>query len=216
MRPYIKNAGTRRSRATLAWRRCRPRTSSRICPRSRSPCARCFATMLRRPREPDHRSWWTIVSPKGGGAPTGELRDAITGDFGSVDAFKKQFDEAAMKRFGSGWAWLGRQARQSGSMHSTANAGLAGHRRGDPDHRTRCLGARLLSEKPEPARRLRRRILGGGGLGAGGKKPRRSEGRFLVRRHAQLAGTAGTETSACERLAAGDLPKNSTMWPTSP
>jgi superoxide dismutase, Fe-Mn family len=60
----------------------------------------------------NHSLFWTIMSPRGtsssGGAqPTGPLGDAIKRDFGSFDQFKQQFSDAATKRFGSGWAWLG-------------------------------------------------------------------------------------------------------------
>lgn len=54
----------------------------------------------------NHSLFWTIMSPNGGGAPSGELADAISAAFGSFDAFKEQFDAAAKGRFGSGWAWL--------------------------------------------------------------------------------------------------------------
>lgn len=54
----------------------------------------------------NHSLFWTIMSPNGGGAPTGELAEAINSAFGSFDAFKEQFDAAAKGRFGSGWAWL--------------------------------------------------------------------------------------------------------------
>lgn len=54
----------------------------------------------------NHSDFWTMMSPKGGGEPTGELAEGINQAFGSFAEFKKQFSEAAMKRFGSGWAWL--------------------------------------------------------------------------------------------------------------
>ncbi len=54
----------------------------------------------------NHSLFWTILSPTGGGAPTGELADAISAKFGSLDAFKEEFAKAATTRFGSGWAWL--------------------------------------------------------------------------------------------------------------
>jgi Fe-Mn family superoxide dismutase len=54
----------------------------------------------------NHSFFWEIISPAGGGAPQGALAEAITESFGGVDAFKKQFADAAAKRFGSGWAWL--------------------------------------------------------------------------------------------------------------
>ncbi|RNC83689.1 MAG: superoxide dismutase [Balneola sp.] len=54
----------------------------------------------------NHSLFWEILSPNGGGAPTGDLGDAINSTFGSFDAFKEQFSAAAATRFGSGWAWL--------------------------------------------------------------------------------------------------------------
>lgn len=54
----------------------------------------------------NHTLFWQILSPNGGGAPTGELADAINGKFGSFDSFKEEFAKAATTRFGSGWAWL--------------------------------------------------------------------------------------------------------------
>jgi Fe-Mn family superoxide dismutase len=67
----------------------------------------------------NHSFFWRTISP-GGGALDGELANAITKTFGSVDAFKTQFADAAMKRFGSGWAWL--CVKDGGlKIHSTAN-----------------------------------------------------------------------------------------------
>ncbi|MBN71419.1 superoxide dismutase [Gimesia chilikensis] len=54
----------------------------------------------------NHSLFWTIMSPNGGGTPGGELGDDINATFGSFDAFKEQFANAAATRFGSGWAWL--------------------------------------------------------------------------------------------------------------
>jgi superoxide dismutase, Fe-Mn family len=54
----------------------------------------------------NHTLFWQVLSPNGGGAPTGELADAITSKFGSFENFKDEFTKAAMTRFGSGWAWL--------------------------------------------------------------------------------------------------------------
>ncbi|WP_096188408.1 superoxide dismutase [Evansella halocellulosilytica] len=54
----------------------------------------------------NHTLFWQIMSPNGGGAPTGELADAINEAFGSFDKFKEEFKNAALTRFGSGWAWL--------------------------------------------------------------------------------------------------------------
>ena len=54
----------------------------------------------------NHSMFWQIMGPGGGGEPTGRLADAITAAFGSFEAFKTQFNDAGVKRFGSGWAWL--------------------------------------------------------------------------------------------------------------
>ena len=54
----------------------------------------------------NHSLFWTLLSPKGGGAPTGNIASAINSTFGSFDAFKEKFNAAATTRFGSGWAWL--------------------------------------------------------------------------------------------------------------
>jgi len=68
----------------------------------------------------NHVQFWSVLAPGAGGVPTGAIADAITGAFGSVDAFKDQFSRAAMGRFGSGWAWL---SDDKGKLviHSTAN-----------------------------------------------------------------------------------------------
>ena len=54
----------------------------------------------------NHSLFWTILSPNGGGEPTGALKEAIDSSFGSFAAFKEAFSTAAKTRFGSGWAWL--------------------------------------------------------------------------------------------------------------
>ncbi|SDK54476.1 superoxide dismutase SodA [Sediminibacillus albus] len=54
----------------------------------------------------NHSLFWTILSPNGGGEPSGELADKIKAKFGSFDKFKEEFGSAATGRFGSGWAWL--------------------------------------------------------------------------------------------------------------
>lgn len=54
----------------------------------------------------NHNLFWEIMSPAGGGTPTGELATAIDAAFGSFEAFKDEFAKAATTRFGSGWAWL--------------------------------------------------------------------------------------------------------------
>jgi superoxide dismutase, Fe-Mn family len=54
----------------------------------------------------NHSLFWKIMGPNAGGAPVGEVADAITAAFGSFDAFKEKFNAAGVARFGSGWAWL--------------------------------------------------------------------------------------------------------------
>lgn len=54
----------------------------------------------------NHTLYWSVMSPNGGGSPSGDLAKAINDAFGSFDEFKKKFAEAGATRFGSGWAWL--------------------------------------------------------------------------------------------------------------
>ncbi len=54
----------------------------------------------------NHSLFWTIMSPNGGGQPSGDFGDALDSALGSFDTFKEQFSNAAATRFGSGWAWL--------------------------------------------------------------------------------------------------------------
>jgi superoxide dismutase, Fe-Mn family len=54
----------------------------------------------------NHNLFWTVMSPNGGGEPTGELADAINAAFGSFATFKEAFAKAGATQFGSGWAWL--------------------------------------------------------------------------------------------------------------
>ena len=54
----------------------------------------------------NHSQFWQTMGPKGGGAPTGKLADAITAAFGDFEKFKEQFNAAGVARFGSGWVWL--------------------------------------------------------------------------------------------------------------
>lgn len=68
----------------------------------------------------NHKLFWTVLSPNGGGAPSGELADAINDTFGSLDAFKEKFNAAAGGQFGSGWAWL--VVDGDGNLHVTSTA----------------------------------------------------------------------------------------------
>jgi len=69
----------------------------------------------------NHDLFWKVMSPNGGGKPAGDLLTAIEKDFGSFDAFKEEFSKAAATRFGSGWAWLVKQADGKLVVTSTAN-----------------------------------------------------------------------------------------------
>lgn len=69
----------------------------------------------------NHSLFWQMMAPKAGGAPKGEVAKAIEKSFGSLDAFKTQFADAGMKRFGSGWAWLIAAPDGSLSIISSAN-----------------------------------------------------------------------------------------------
>ncbi len=69
----------------------------------------------------NHSLFWTVLSPNGGGNPDGDLGAAIDAAFGSFDAFKTEFANAAATRFGSGWAWLSVDADGGLKVHSTAN-----------------------------------------------------------------------------------------------
>ena len=69
----------------------------------------------------NHDLFWNIMSPDGGGEPTGNLADAITDAFGSFEAFKEAFSTAAKTQFGSGWAWLCVHKGGKVEVCSTAN-----------------------------------------------------------------------------------------------
>jgi Fe-Mn family superoxide dismutase len=83
----------------------------------------------------NHSLFWTVMSPNGGGQPSGDLAKAIDADLGGFDAFKTTFSTAAATRFGSGWAWLvvdkgklavGSTANQDSPLMGAAVAGIAG------------------------------------------------------------------------------------------
>lgn len=69
----------------------------------------------------NHSLFWTLLSPNGGGQPTGALADAIKSTFGSFEEFKTQLGTAGVGRFGSGWAWLIVTADKKLAITSTAN-----------------------------------------------------------------------------------------------
>ncbi len=69
----------------------------------------------------NHNLFWLILSPNGGGNPQGRLAQAIEDTFGSFDAFKTEFNNAAASQFGSGWAWLVLDENEDLKVISTAN-----------------------------------------------------------------------------------------------
>ena len=71
----------------------------------------------------NHTFYWNSMSPNGGGAPKGALGDAINAAFGSFEDFKAQFSKAAGGQFGSGWAWLTKDAQGNLHIEATSNAG---------------------------------------------------------------------------------------------
>ena len=83
----------------------------------------------------NHSLFWTVMSPDGGGEPSGDLKTAIDQAFGDFKTFRQQFSDAASSRFGSGWAWLikdgdtlavGSTANQDSPLMGQDIAGLAG------------------------------------------------------------------------------------------
>jgi Fe-Mn family superoxide dismutase len=69
----------------------------------------------------NHRLFWTVMSPDGGGSPSGDLAGAIDDTFGSFDEFKETFSSTAAGQFGSGWGWLVAEPSGDLSVVSTPN-----------------------------------------------------------------------------------------------
>lgn len=70
----------------------------------------------------NHTFYWNCLSPNGGGEPSGALAEAINAKFGSFAAFKEEFSKCAIGTFGSGWAWLVKNADGGIDLVSTSNA----------------------------------------------------------------------------------------------
>ena len=70
----------------------------------------------------NHTFYWNCLAPNAGGAPTGKIAEAINKAVGSFEEFKKQFNDAAAKNFGSGWTWLVKKADGSLAIVNTSNA----------------------------------------------------------------------------------------------
>lgn len=69
----------------------------------------------------NHSLFWLVMSPEGGGTPSGDLASAIDADLGGFEAFKEAFTKAAISRFGSGWAWLSVTPDKKLIVESTGN-----------------------------------------------------------------------------------------------
>lgn len=69
----------------------------------------------------NHSMFWKIMKPNGGGPPTGAIADALKSVFGSFEDFQKQFNDAGVKRFGSGWVWVVKDGGGKLQIISTAN-----------------------------------------------------------------------------------------------
>jgi len=112
----------------------------------------------------NHSFFWEILSPNGGGAPVGNLGEAINSTFGSFDALKEAFAAAGANRFGSGWAWLVVKEDKTLAVTSTPNQdcpcmkGLVDVE-GTPVIGLDVWGTRLLPKLPKQASRLHRGVL---------------------------------------------------------
>ncbi|MBJ9976171.1 superoxide dismutase [Pseudomonas sp. S75] len=69
----------------------------------------------------NHSLFWKVMSPSGGGQPSGQLAEAIQAQLGGFDAFKEAFTKAALSRFGSGWAWLSVTPQKTLVVESSGN-----------------------------------------------------------------------------------------------
>jgi superoxide dismutase, Fe-Mn family len=72
----------------------------------------------------NHTFYWHCLSPNGGGAPQGAIAQAINAKFGSFEKFKEEFTNTAINTFGSGWAWLVKDANGNLELMSTSNAAI--------------------------------------------------------------------------------------------
>ena len=128
----------------------------------------------------NHTMFWEIMGPNGG-KPEGEVLAAIDRDLGGMEKFQNDFNAAGGRQFGSGWVFVtvsqGRQARD----RDPSEPGQSDHgRQAGPDGQRR-LGARLLSQLPEPPRRLSQGVVEHGELGQDRGALCRGEGRHARR-----------------------------------
>ena len=134
----------------------------------------------------NHSLFWEMLSPDGGGEPSGELAEAINSAFGSFDDFKAKFKDAGVNQFGSGWAWLvydgsGLAVTSTPNQDNPISAGqsaAAGRRR---------VGARLLPQVPEQAPGLPGRVLERRQLGQGRRALRRLQSNSPLRNSCPVA-----------------------------
>ena len=77
----------------------------------------------------NHSMFWTLMSPNGGGKPSGDLAKAIDSELGGFDKFKEEFTKAGTTRFGSGWAWLGVEQDGKLCVVLDAESGQPAHER---------------------------------------------------------------------------------------
>ncbi len=115
----------------------------------------------------NHAFFWDIMTPGGANAPTGPLKAAIEGAFGSVANMVTAFNGQGMGRFGSGWAWLVVDKDGKLAVVNTLSGYPARTGREGRHHRLRRVGARLLPQAPEPPRRLPARLVADRELGQG-------------------------------------------------
>ena len=124
----------------------------------------------------NHTFFWELMTPGGAKAPAGDLKSAIDGTFGDFDKMKAAVKQAAVGRFGSGWAWLAVKDKKltifNTPYQDTPHMDNAAHGGG----RHRRVGARLLPQAPVQARRLRRRVVECGELGQGGRQLQEGHG----------------------------------------
>jgi Fe-Mn family superoxide dismutase len=94
----------------------------------------------------NHTMFWSLMKPGGGGTPTGPVAAAITATFGSFDAFRAAFNDAGLKRFGSGWVWLVRNRNGKPEIMTTPNQdNPLMDNKGYPSWATTCGSTRTIS-----------------------------------------------------------------------
>ena len=104
----------------------------------------------------NHSFYWDSMSPNGGGEPKGDLATAIQRDFGSFAAFQKAMTEAAVKLFGSGWAWLAADKDGKLEIIPLGNADTPLKARQGADAHDRCVGTCILHRLPQRTSEVRR------------------------------------------------------------